>query len=321
VLILLSRCSVAKRGFVQNEIKHALKLAEEFPSSAIYIIPVRLEDCDPPVELKGLQWVDLFPDRQIGFEKLLKVLAPEGRDELLRRKIHVLTEEYQRLQREKGQETDTTALTQIETDITTVQAQRQQAETQLYDLHTAQEQPKKAITWHTAQDGKIISLRSEPLTVSTQEFKKVFGLTEDQRPLEYIQNEYEDQGEVIVDHATGPMWQKAGSDKRMLFRNTKAYIDDLNARKFAGFNDWRLPTIPELMSLLEPEKQSNDLYINAVFEISGRGLLDWYWSADLRQIKDESSPGSAWLVRFSSVNVGWGLLYRNGYGRAVRSRQ
>ncbi|MCP4285817.1 MAG: hypothetical protein GY792_15380, partial [Gammaproteobacteria bacterium] len=72
----------------------------------------------------------------------------------------------------------------------------------------------------TRQGRPVIRLRSEPLTVSQDEFKEVFGLTRrkmdwgttEQAPRTYIENDYEDRGEVVVDHATGLMWQKSGSD-------------------------------------------------------------------------------------------------------------
>ncbi|MCP4183707.1 MAG: DUF1566 domain-containing protein, partial [Hyphomicrobiales bacterium] len=72
----------------------------------------------------------------------------------------------------------------------------------------------------------------------------------------YIHNDYEDQGEVVLDHATGLMWQKSGSDDYMEYEVAKTYIEKLNKDQFAGYDDWRLPTIYELMSLLEKE-QSN----------------------------------------------------------------
>jgi chromosome segregation ATPase len=48
-----------------------------------------------------------------------------------------------------------------------------------------------------------ISLRNTPLTVSEEEFKEVFRLDENQRPRKYTENDYEDLGDVITDHATG----------------------------------------------------------------------------------------------------------------------
>lgn len=126
VLILLSRCSVSKRGFIQNEIKHAFKLADSFPTSAIFIIPARLEDCEPPDELHGIQWVDLFPDYDDGFAKLLPVFAPEGRDELLLRKIQMLTEEYNHLKQRKAQEAEKQVRDAYEQRILALEKQKEQ---------------------------------------------------------------------------------------------------------------------------------------------------------------------------------------------------
>jgi len=56
-------------------------------------------------------------------------------------------------------------------------------------------------------------LRNKPVTVSDDEFKRVFKLNEDLGPLHYIGNNYADnQYGTVTDHATGLMWQKFGSD-------------------------------------------------------------------------------------------------------------
>ena len=54
----LSRDSVAKRGYVQREFRKALDLWTEKLDSDIYLIPVRLDDCEVPVALSRFQWVD-----------------------------------------------------------------------------------------------------------------------------------------------------------------------------------------------------------------------------------------------------------------------
>ena len=45
------------------------------------------------------------------------------------------------------------------------------------------------------------------------------------------------------------------------------YIQKTNAETYGGYNDWRLPTLEEGMSLMEPGKK-NDLYISAQLDKS-----------------------------------------------------
>jgi hypothetical protein len=152
--------------------------------------------------------------------------------------------------------------------------------------------------------------RSEPLTVSDNDFYRVFGLDENWRPLEYIQNNFEDQGNVVIDHATGLTWQKAGSDQELTYQDAQTYIARLNRERFGGYADWRLPTIPELMSLIEREQHSNGMSINPIFDQRRKE----YWSSD------KSPSGSAWLVNFSPGLVYWDRAFKyKHYVRAVRS--
>ena len=50
IIICLSKVSVAKEGYVNKEIRRALDAADEKPEGAIYIIPLRLDDCTPSFE-------------------------------------------------------------------------------------------------------------------------------------------------------------------------------------------------------------------------------------------------------------------------------
>ncbi len=154
-------------------------------------------------------------------------------------------------------------------------------------------------------------LRSEPMTGSKDEFEKVLKLDNGRKPLKYVENEYTDNGDgTITDEATGLIWQQGGSDQSMKWAATYKYIDTLNEEKFAGYTDWRLPTIDELASLLGPKKRSNDLYIDPVFSKEQR----YCWSADKR------SSGSAWYVYFDIGFVLWNHdVASNDYVRAVRS--
>jgi hypothetical protein len=72
VIVCLSASSITKEGFVQKEIKQALDVADEKPDGTIFIIPVRLEECDVPIRLRKWQWVDNFTG--LGYASLLKAL-------------------------------------------------------------------------------------------------------------------------------------------------------------------------------------------------------------------------------------------------------
>ncbi|MGH7455338.1 MAG: DUF1566 domain-containing protein, partial [bacterium] len=65
--------------------------------------------------------------------------------------------------------------------------------------------------------------------------------------------EVQQQGKVVVDHTTGLMWQQSGSPQFMTHENAEDYVAQLNKDRFAGFGDWRLPTLKEAMSLMEPK--------------------------------------------------------------------
>ena len=55
----LSRFSVSKRGYVQQELKVALETLGLIPPGQIFLIPVRLEPCEIPAEFGALHWIDL----------------------------------------------------------------------------------------------------------------------------------------------------------------------------------------------------------------------------------------------------------------------
>lgn len=73
LLACLSNSSIQKAGFVQKEIKFALDRADEQPEGAIFIVPVRLEECTVPTRLSKWHWIDLF--RPNGHEQLMSFVG------------------------------------------------------------------------------------------------------------------------------------------------------------------------------------------------------------------------------------------------------
>ncbi len=72
ILVCLSSSSVGKEGYIQKEIKFALDVADEKPEGTIFIIPIKLDNCDIPERLRKWQWIDYQKDDWYG--KLIRAL-------------------------------------------------------------------------------------------------------------------------------------------------------------------------------------------------------------------------------------------------------
>ncbi|MCH8875053.1 DUF1566 domain-containing protein, partial [candidate division KSB1 bacterium] len=64
---------------------------------------------------------------------------------------------------------------------------------------------------------------------------------------------------VVFDLTTNLTWQQSGSGYTMNYESAQVYIDSLNSVGFASYNNWRLPTLEEAMSLMEPERKNDGL--------------------------------------------------------------
>lgn len=77
----------------------------------------------------------------------------------------------------------------------------------------------------------------------------------------------------------------------------KLFNDKLDEQKLFRLNDkteWRLPTLEEAMSLMEPVRNEDGLFINPVFSDKQR----WIWTAD------QHGVSSAWVVYFGGGGCG-----------------
>ena len=197
-------------------------------STDIYLIPVRLEECEVPKEhaFRSFHWIDLYKPR--GFKKLTQALR-EGLDRL----------------------------------------------------------------------GLIqkITLRSTPIDsigyndVDQMLQQRGFFDREENPAGPGIKHQYELSQkagkQVVIDHGTGLTWQQAGSSEAGL-KQAHNYIRELNRDNHAGYTDWRLPTLEEAMSLMEPRVNEHALFINPLFD----NKQNCIWTAD------KESASRAWGVDF-----------------------
>ena len=115
---------------------------------------------------------------------------------------------------------------------------------------------------------------------------------------------------VVSDSQTGLVWQKGASTQRMVWKDGLAYIEKLNAEKFAGHGDWRYPTKEELASLIEPEENRlTGLYIDPVFD-KQRNCWSSTTGADHQACYADFYYGDLYLTQGN---------YANYFVRAVRN--
>ncbi len=129
---------------------------------------------------------------------------------------------------------------------------------------------------------------------------------------------------VVIDYSTGLMWHQSGSNEHMSWlsenffgleytsrwNKPEQWLKKLNERGYAGYHDWRLPTLEEAISLLGSSKNNSGLHIDPVFSDKQR----WIWTGD------KYNAGAVWAVTFDYGGVdSYGVHSRGNYVRPVRT--
>ncbi len=139
--------------------------------------------------------------------------------------------------------------------------------------------------------------RSHPMKVAPREAPNVFGCDSLGRPLRQGPHDYvpTQHHELVLDRATGLVWQRSGSPDPLEWHETKDYVEHLNASGHGGLNRWRIPTVNELFSILDPFTFGESDCVDPVFDREMR----WLWSLDRR------SFSAAWYVDTELGFAGW----------------
>ena len=115
--------------------------------------------------------------------------------------------------------------------------------------------------------------------------------------------------QVVVDERTSLMWQRGGIDITST-RTMRQRIDDLNGQGFAGFSDWRLPTLEEAMSLLEPVENAKGIHLHPCFSKEQPFIF----------VSAQRRPGGHWFVDFKHGRAFYSSgTIPGGFGRLVRT--
>ena len=161
----------------------------------------------------------------------------------------------------------------------------------------------------------FLSLRSSYKTLDQEEFKSLLksygffdfrlnksGNFQGQYTLKTLEGD-----KVLADNRLNLMWHQSGSDL-LIFKEAKKWIKNLNRSGYAGFNDWRLPTIEEAASLLN-RKSVNRRYLNQLFSKEQISI----WTGD------SYSEYRIWAVNFNVGSTFKDGLNDANFVRPVRS--
>jgi hypothetical protein len=115
---------------------------------------------------------------------------------------------------------------------------------------------------------------------------------------------------TVTDTSTGLMWRQTHSSSAMTWEQALAYCEDMN---FAGYTDWRLPTIKELRSLVDYSRY-NPAIDTTYFPNTAAW---WYWSSTTLALYTNHAWVMYFYYGFDSTNYKYNYLY----ARAVRGGQ
>jgi serine/threonine-protein kinase len=154
------------------------------------------------------------------------------------------------------------------------------------------------------------ALRSFPMKLDAVRARAEFGVDDLWRPAAYVPKRFAVlPDDTIRDPSSGLIWQQSGSPYPLSWRQAHAHVDELNRLRWASRDRWRLPTVPELMTLLTPPPRGLAFCIEPVFDHRQKTL----WSSDRRSFT------AAWFVNIEMGFVGRQDFSGGCYVRAVCS--
>lgn len=130
-------------------------------------------------------------------------------------------------------------------------------------------------------------VRRKPGRIMYKDAREVLGLDSLMRPQLHHAWEFETlDAHLVRDAHTGLLWQAKGAGFTLDWMQAGEYVAYLNDQRWRGRDDWRLPTMEELLTILRPPTVGRDFCLPPAFS----GDIHWLWSSDWCTKKQ------AWLI-------------------------
>ncbi len=129
--------------------------------------------------------------------------------------------------------------------------------------------------------------RKEPARMMYKNIREALGLDDLLRPRQYAVQDFKVVGSLVaLEKNSGLYWQRRGSGFTLDWQQAKDYVQYLNDTNWQDRNSWRLPTLEEVFTILNPPLHG--------VSCSSWPLLDksvhWLWTSD------HCTKKHAWMV-------------------------
>ena len=164
---------------------------------------------------------------------------------------------------------------------------------------------------------RTVTLRAVPAVVSTDQaramvaqrnfFHAQWNAAGAAAPLE-LERQVHGTDVVVKEMHYQLMWQQRASPQPLDRDRAQRYVQELNARRFSGYSDWRLPTLEEALALMG-SGSTEDCHLHRLFDRSGQAT----------RTADTTDGEKDWIVYFCDGIAVPEVPGFNAQVRAVRS--
>jgi len=119
--------------------------------------------------------------------------------------------------------------------------------------------------------------RREPIRVMYKDIRQALCLDDLLRPIQYAGPDFAVIGPLVaLEKNCGLYWQRRGSGFTLDWQQAGEYVQHLNSICWQDRNNWRLPTLEEVLTILTPPVHGADCSAWPLFDTT----IHWLWTSD-----------------------------------------
>ncbi|MGW8287664.1 MAG: protein kinase domain-containing protein, partial [Desulfobulbales bacterium] len=126
----------------------------------------------------------------------------------------------------------------------------------------------QVIRWQKPETSKTVKeIRTSPVRVAGTNARKAFQVNDLWQPKQYVENIFTEwTKETVVDKTTGLIWHRKDNGVPVNHAKADSFVESLNKSRKFGISTWRLPTVNELLTLVNDPRTSESSCPNYVWQ-------------------------------------------------------